>query len=292
MSDAPRAAGPQGHTRGVPARPWEGVRDRTSCALGFAAAFATDAFLDLSRTFINAVQSGQVENQPVHSAEGVIRLDDEYHLHKALYGAHQAASQSVASMSVRQREHLQQVVGCCAVCALAVLSIVHITFVTPLIPLSAGLALSKEMYDVGVWKDIVVGERDQCQTPTVLRLEITNASWPQTWLQPHVSWFQQASEAIRARHEATERSQENQDRSATFGRSLGSVFLPRMADLALWGYKSIFPMPRYEIMCGGNSTAWLEMQSPKARAAIGVKMVSLTVSARDEKFFGSVWTRE
>jgi hypothetical protein len=124
---------------------------------------------------------------------------------------------------------------------------------------------------------------------TVVRLEVLNASWPQQWLRPHVTWLQQASVAVRGRAELAEIQQRG---NITAAHSLGAMLLPRLSDIAVWVYDVAFPTPRYEVTFGSHSAEWMEVQSPKVREALGVRLVNLQVSARDPMYFGPQWTRE
>uniref|UniRef100_A0A7S4QFE8 Uncharacterized protein n=1 Tax=Alexandrium monilatum TaxID=311494 RepID=A0A7S4QFE8_9DINO len=65
-----------------------------------------------------------------------------------------------------------------------------------------------------------------------------------------------------------------------------------MAEFLVYAYNAAFPVPQYEVMYGASSPAWLDVQSPQARAALGVHVVNFQVSAHDSAFFGPQWARE
>jgi len=282
------------------------MRDRSTFAMSFASALATEVFVDLSRTFLMAVQSGCAENQPPHSAEGTVRLDDIYHLHRLAHGVHAAVAQALGgSMSSGHRGMLQRAMWATAAVAVINLVLVHVAFVSPSSQLLSAHELSQAVYEAGGWKDLAeAGERTQSWSPTIVRLEVGNVSWPQQWLRPYIFWLQEVSQDVRRPMEnssnqsqdSANQSQDNataaQDASEVPWKGFRDVATRRLAGLAVSAYDFLFPVPRYEVTYGADSASWLEVQSPLARAALGVQIVDLNLSATDDRYFGPPWAQE
>jgi len=275
------------------------VRDRSTYAMSFACAFTTEAFIDLSRTFLQAVQAGEVENQAPHSAEGTVRLDDAYHLHRLAHGAHDAAAQALGALGPRHRGALRQALGASAVLAMALLALAHLAFVNPFTQLSATQELSRAVYEAGGWASNVSEEEstEPDWSPTIVRLEVINASWPELWLIEYIKWVaQQALPEPSPKRADFEASQEpesaNRTNASSTAQGLGDVLFGRLAEFVVMSYNWAFPVPQYEIMYGANSGAWLGLRSTQIRAALGVRVVPLRVSAWDRTLFGPRWARE
>lgn len=275
------------------------MRDRATFAMNFASAFAIDAFLDLSRTLPIAPLE-ETQNPRQHSAEGTIRLDDIYHLHQLAYCTHSTAAQAVGALGEKNRQGIQQLLGSCAVIAIATLVFVHIAFVSPFTQISAASALSQAIYEAGSFgssgeaSESCDSAQQQERVLTIVRLEISNASVPQQWVQPYVLQLQQASSEAQARghNERTDQRREQGGMPNTTAiQNLANIVMPRLSDFATWIYNLAFSIPCYEIAYGGDSAAWLAVQSGKAREALGVRTVSLQVSAGEAKLFGPQWAR-
>jgi len=257
-------------------RPWENVRDRTAYAMGFAPAFATDAFLHLSRMFTQAVASGEEDNQPAFSAEGTIRLDDVYHLHCLARSAHDAVVQSVGAITQNQRVVLQRCIGLSTVITSLMWLLVHLAFINPVTQLSAAQTLSQTVYGVGNWSiSVCAGSPSHDWQPTVVRLEVLNAT----------SWQVQLSEAF---HHVVENRPEKDDENVTQG--LGALVVSRFAEVALWSREFGRSTRWYEITC--EDSAWLEVRSKAVRETLGVRTVHLQVGAEDPTLFGPWWSRQ
>lgn len=257
-------------------RPWENVRDRTAYAMGFAPAFATDAFLHLSRMFTQAVASGEEDNQPAFSAEGTIRLDDVYHLHCFARSAHDAVVQSVGAITQNQRVVLQRCIGLSTVITSLTWLLVHLAFINPVTQLSAAQTLSQTVYGVGNWSiSVCAGSPSHDWQPTVVRLEVLNAT----------SWQVQLSEAF---HHVVENRPEKVDENVTQG--LGALVVSRFAEVALWSREFGRSTRWYEITC--EDSAWLEVRSKAVRETLGVRTVHLQVGAEDPTLFGPWWSRQ
>lgn len=277
-------------------RPWETLRDRSTFAMSFVCAFATEAFIDLSRTFLQAIRAGEVENQAPHSGEATVRLDDLYHLHRLAHGAHEAAAQGIGALSVAQRDALRQALGSGAAFALFLLALVHVTFVSPFSQLPAAQELSRTVYETGGWGSNVSEEESdgQAWSPTILRLEISNASWPERWLGAHIQWLEEAAKAPpeEPKEPSPPPGEQQMPNATSLAQGFGDVAFRRVAEFLVFTYNMAFPVPQYEVMYGASSASWLEVQSPQARSALGMHVVNLRVSARDSSLFGPQWARE
>lgn len=274
-------------------RPWETMRDRSTYAMSFASAYAADTFVNLSEPFIQAVGSGEVGNQPAYASEATVRLDDVYHLHALLRSAHAGIAASVASVSVGQRRSFEHALGFSTILAFILLLLVHLVVVSPGTQPAAASEFSRMVYQAGGWDAGVKAggslQEEQMQ-PTIVRLQIFNASWPEEWLRPYVLWLQQASNATGAAAGALPAAQPQ--KNATSTNSMRSLLLARLAGWAAWCYELAFPVPLYEIAYGAKAIECLEVRSPALREAMGARLVELQVSARDHALFGPTWVRE
>lgn len=278
------------------------MRDRSTYAMGFTGAFVMDVFKELSRSFLHAVCAGEVTNPADISAETTVRLDDIYHLHTLAREAHSALARAVGAICEGQRAALQWSSGSCAVTAIATMIAVHLAFYGCFVGTDAALSLSAAIAEAGGCDCVPFSTGAQpgvCSTaaatlvagPVIVSLEITNASWPREWLQPYLFMLQEATLEARERVKQRNKELELQRKSGnvsnlTSAYSLGSVILPRAADTITTMADWIFPTPRFEVMCGNYSEALLEVRSLKLRAALGVKVVNLRLSARDPIYFG------
>ncbi|CAJ1328322.1 unnamed protein product [Effrenium voratum] len=189
-------------------RPWETSRDRSTFALGFAAALVTDVFVDLSRTLLLALRLGSVQNPPAYSSDATIRPGDLYFLHLMMHGAHDAAIKAMCSLGIRWRELLQRFLWLGSGALLVLLLVVHLAFVNPSTQLSASRNLSALL------------ETYCSQEATwLLHLELL-----ETWTRP-TNW-----------------TEIGEEENATLVN-----ILKRLGDLAHLGYEAAFPRPSYEL---------------------------------------------
>eukprot|EP00927_Polykrikos_kofoidii_P060240 TRINITY_DN55272_c0_g1_i1.p1 TRINITY_DN55272_c0_g1~~TRINITY_DN55272_c0_g1_i1.p1 ORF type:complete len:978 (+),score=125.45 TRINITY_DN55272_c0_g1_i1:136-2934(+) len=487
----PASAGDQGRaTEGPRAawqRPWETMRDRSTFAMSFATAFATDTCVDMSRTFMHAIIHGHAENQPPHSAEATIRLDDIYHFHKLAREAHSAAAQTVAIVGPAGQRRLKRSLGVCCIVGLLALIVVQIAFISPYTQLAAAAALSRMVCEASVTIRPVVPESaiadafttcdgdngNSCQTsqepskvalvgaaddldtssggsangdrsrngplegdggrcalffwheedadsntaepPVIVRLRVVDTFWAQRGFQEHLVWLRQMSEERdplllsrnisrkigansvkevvandsgsddttsgifadggaggiangggtgvdasskdKSEYEAngrvtkpfshsvatgvtvgegtvhisassfeglhsntTDASDGNSMSSTIHGvapddgiggiavndernetkdgsdvspmKSLATVALPWLAYVAVNVFDAVFPTHEYEIAIGRDAASWLAVRSPSLRAALGVHVVSMQVSAEDPEIFGPWWLQQ
>eukprot|EP00931_Biecheleriopsis_adriatica_P107936 TRINITY_DN8227_c0_g1_i2.p1 TRINITY_DN8227_c0_g1~~TRINITY_DN8227_c0_g1_i2.p1 ORF type:complete len:686 (+),score=146.36 TRINITY_DN8227_c0_g1_i2:198-2255(+) len=272
-------------------RPWETNSDSSTFAMGFAASFATDVFVDLSRTFLLALRLGHVDNQPASSGEATIRMGEAYYLHSFLHSSHETVAKTIATFKARKRLLLQRLLAVSFVSASLLLVVVHLAFMCPYTQLSAARRLSEAVGEAGEWQSLCSNHSwpgasegaEEASVPIVVRLELTEASWPREWPGNYSSlWlFGQDQDPVQAQNETNEQLLD----MIMFVVRRPLEFLSHSWDLA-------FPDPSYEVLLGPNSATWLEVQSPAMRQALGVRTVTLQISSDDADFFGPVWARE
>jgi len=267
-------------------RPWETMRDRSTFAMSFACAFATDAFADLSRTFLKALRGGAVENPPPHSAEATARLEDIYQLHQLAHGLHAGVAQTIGLFGSGQTWLLQGFFRLCALTAFSLFASVHLAFVNPSTQVQAMEELSQTMHEI-LTSDAML-HKDEAETVVILRLAVLNSSWPQEGVR-EAMWLQQT--ALEAGSKLEE-SENESNANTTMAQNLSKTVTRKLTDFALWGYDLVFPTPSYEFTLGASNAKWLEIQSPTMREALGVRVLHLNISAQDPKFFGPQWARE
>ncbi|CAK9077579.1 STI1-like protein [Durusdinium trenchii] len=234
-------------------RPWESARDRSAFALGFGPALVTDVFMELSRTFLLALQQGLVENPPAYSSEATIRPGDLYYLHQLLHSFHDRAMQVVAALGAKA-EGLLFANWRATAMLLGLLMVVHMTFASAYTQLAAGENLGDLVAREGDWR--------HCQSNTIVNLELLDTPYARP---PDV---------------------EAEDSNGTEVNT-GSARLRTMMNRV---YDYANPRPSYEIAVGDQAVAWLAVSS-KLRSVV-VKTKKVQVSVDEPTLFGPSWARK
>eukprot|EP00746_Dinoflagellata_sp_MGD_P083050 gnl/MRDRNA2_/MRDRNA2_33034_c0_seq1.p1 gnl/MRDRNA2_/MRDRNA2_33034_c0~~gnl/MRDRNA2_/MRDRNA2_33034_c0_seq1.p1 ORF type:complete len:851 (-),score=88.87 gnl/MRDRNA2_/MRDRNA2_33034_c0_seq1:58-2550(-) len=275
---------PEGYSSPQWQRPWENTRDPATYATSFATSYATNTFLDVSRTFLQAIHNGEADNQENYVADGCIRLDDIYHLHKLVHQLHATHIRFLCSLGPFWQRILFLGILIAALGSMSLLGVVHFCMISPFTRMSSMNNLSAAAFEAAQWHETEDG------TPTVLRLNLRDDSRPRQWLSQYVEqlWTLAAHERALLQERTAHLGSNGTVGNSTAAQGLREALVPWLSDTVIWLFEFLFPERAYEIVVG--DPAWLELRG-HVRSAL-VRQRVLEISAQNQSLFGPWWFAE